>query len=212
MRQITIGANALLHRGGLGHGPAITLILSVQKIGENAESMCRHTSQAKSGDRWRAAPDMAKKMRSTGGELEIGKVYRHGKSWRVQVKILFKVHRGPSRSSEEAANADLENLRKSGGRKEMQRLLSKLRRRIQQAKKEKSEEEKARQKLQKVQKNEGQKQEKSEPERLKRGPSIQELKMKLARAREMKRRAAQEDRKGQREAMRRWLGQVSEAP
>ena len=145
---------------------------------------------------------MAKKVRSKGGVLSIGKVYPHRRGWRVQLKIVDKVQYGPLRSSEGGANADLENLRKSGGRKEMQRLLAKLRHRIQQAKKEKSEEQKARQKLQKVQQKKRQKQEKNKPERLKRGPSIEEvkdpwlreLKIGLAKNRKMHKQAGQEEK------------------
>ena len=194
---------------------------------------------------------MAKKIRSKGGVLEIGRVRQDRKTWRVQVKIFDKWCCGPSRSSAEAANADLDNLRKSGGRKQMQRFLAKLHRRVQQAKKEEVEEQKAKDKLHKFQKRK-QKRGKSPPGRLKRGPQIQEIKspwlrevkMKLASARELNKRSEEEDKeaaereqlaeelewkreraqlrreskdrpkptKAQREAIRGWLEQVSEAP
>lgn len=102
---------------------------------------------------------MAKKIRSKGGVLNIGRVYPHRKGWRVQVKI-FKVRCGPLRSNQEDANTDLEILQRSGGRKEMQRLLTKLHRRVGQDKKNKKDEQKARQKLQTVQRKAEQEREK----------------------------------------------------
>ena len=145
---------------------------------------------------------MAKKIRSKGGVLKIGKIYPHGKGWRVRVKIAGKVKWGPLRSTEDAAKDDLWCLQRAGDRQGMQRLLAKLHRRIQQAKKEKSEEQKARRKLEKTQQKERQNQEKSKSERYItkkpieqiRDPWLRELKMGLARAEEMNRRAEQEEK------------------
>ena len=184
------------------HGYPCYSLVSIRMRSSN-DAKCVHTSFSSiTCGRQHAAPAMAKKIRSKGGVLEIGRVRQDRKTWRVQVKIFDKWCCGPSRSSAEAANADLDNLRKSGGRKEMQRFLAKLHRRVQQAKKEKVEEQKAKDKLHKFQKRR-QKREKSEPGRLKRGPQaekikdpwLREVKMKLANARELNKRDAEEDKK-----------------
>ena len=83
-----------------------------------------------------AAPAMAKKMkRSKGGMLQIGSVHPHKKKWRVQIWIqnLSKYKYGPSRTSKEIADADLDILQRSGDREELQQLLPKLRHRDLQA-------------------------------------------------------------------------------